>query len=146
MPEPRPWLYLGATTALCEECLALVPAKVVAEGGAVWHLKRCPEHGAQRTQISSDYDYWRLCRDFIKPGDLPARFHTEVDKGCPWDCGLCPDHEQHSCLALVEVTDACSLGCPVCFAGSTPMAAIARWPRSRRCWIRWWPARAGVPT
>ncbi|HLO78785.1 MAG TPA: radical SAM protein [Magnetospirillum sp.] len=120
MPQPRPWLYLGATTALCEECLTLIPAKVVAEDDCVWHLKRCPEHGLQRTLISSDYAYWRLCRDFIKPGDLPAHFHTEVAKGCPWDCGLCPDHEQHSCLALIEVTDSCSLGCPVCFAGSTP--------------------------
>ena len=120
MPEPRPWLYLGTVTALCEECLTLIPAKLVEDGGSVWHLKRCPTHGPQRTRISSDYAYWRDCRDFIKPGDMPAHFHTEIDKGCPYDCGLCPDHEQHSCLSLIEVTDACGLGCPVCFASSTP--------------------------
>ena len=120
MPQPRPWLYLGATQALCEECLTLIPAKVVAEDNCVWHLKRCPEHGSQRTMISSDYAYWREARDFIKPGDMPAFFHTKVDEGCPYDCGLCPDHEQHSCLALIEVTDACGLDCPVCFAQSKP--------------------------
>ncbi|KIL97594.1 Molybdenum cofactor biosynthesis protein MoaA [Paramagnetospirillum magnetotacticum MS-1] len=120
MPTPRPWLYLGTTHALCEDCLALIPAKVVAEDGCVWHLKRCPAHGPQRTMISSDYAYWREARDFIKPGDLPAHFHTQVDKGCPHDCGLCPDHEQHSCLALVEVTDSCGLDCPTCFAQSRP--------------------------
>lgn len=120
MPTPRPWLYLGTTHALCEECLKLIPAKVVAEDDCVWHLKRCPEHGPQRTMISSDYAYWREARDFIKPGDLPAHFHTAVEKSCPHDCGLCPEHEQHSCLSLIEVTESCALDCPTCFAGSEP--------------------------
>ena len=29
---------------------------------------------------------------------------TITGRGCPYDCGLCPDHEQHSCLTLIEVT------------------------------------------
>jgi uncharacterized radical SAM superfamily Fe-S cluster-containing enzyme len=33
---------------------------------------------------------------------------------------LCPDHEQHSCLALVEITDCCNLTCPICYAESSP--------------------------
>jgi uncharacterized radical SAM superfamily Fe-S cluster-containing enzyme len=33
---------------------------------------------------------------------------------------LCPDHEQHSCLALIEINDECNLSCPVCFADSSP--------------------------
>ena len=70
--------------------------------------------------VSSDAEYWRLCRDYIKAGDRPLRFQTKIERGCPWDCGLCPDHEQHSCVAIVEVTDACNLECPVCFAGSSP--------------------------
>ena len=40
--------------------------------------------------------------------------------GCPYDCGLCTDHEQHSCLSIVEVTDRCNLACPTCYAGSGP--------------------------
>jgi uncharacterized radical SAM superfamily Fe-S cluster-containing enzyme len=31
-----------------------------------------------------------------------------------------PHHEQHSCLALIEINDACNLSCPVCFADSSP--------------------------
>jgi 7,8-dihydro-6-hydroxymethylpterin dimethyltransferase len=31
---------------------------------------------------------------------------------------LCPDHEQHSCLTLVELTDRCNLTCPICYAAS----------------------------
>jgi 7,8-dihydro-6-hydroxymethylpterin dimethyltransferase len=51
---------------------------------------------------------------------MPLQFQTRVERGCPWDCGLCPDHEQHSCLALIEVTNQCNLNCPVCFAKSGP--------------------------
>ena len=59
-------------------------------------------------------------RDFLKPGDVPLKFHTRIDQGCPYDCGLCPDHEQHSCLTLVEVTDRCNLTCPICYSESSP--------------------------
>ena len=45
-------------------------------------------------------------------------YNTPVAYRCPYDCGLCSDHEQHSCLALVEICDACNLTCPVCYAGS----------------------------
>ena len=45
---------------------------------------------------------------------------TRTEHGCPWDCGLCADHEQHSCLAIVEINEACNLACPTCFADSGP--------------------------
>lgn len=46
------------------------------------------------------------------------KFNTPIKYGCPYDCGLCPDHEQHSCLTLIEVTDKCNLSCPICYADS----------------------------
>ena len=53
--------------------------------------------------------------------------------GVPYDCGLCPEHEQHSCLSLMEICDACNLTCPICYAGSgvhrtefRPLAQIER--------------------
>ncbi len=118
--KPRPYVFLGQTTSMCETCLALVPAKIIEERGAVYYLKRCPRHGVQKTLVSSEAAYWKRCRDFLKPGDLPLKFHTRIDNGCPYDCGLCPDHEQHSCLALIEVNEHCNLSCPTCFAGSSP--------------------------
>jgi uncharacterized radical SAM superfamily Fe-S cluster-containing enzyme len=33
---------------------------------------------------------------------------------------LCTDHEQHSCLSLIEICDYCNLRCPICYAGSGP--------------------------
>jgi len=57
---------------------------------------------------------------FNKPGSSPLGFSTEVKDGCPYDCGLCPEHKQHTCSALIEVTSRCNLNCPVCFADSQP--------------------------
>ena len=114
----RDYSFYGQTTSLCETCLTLVPAKIVIEGNDVFYLKRCREHGAQKTLIATDAAYFKSCKEFIKPGDLPLKHQSRTHYGCPYDCGLCPDHEQHSCLALIEVNDACNLTCPVCFAES----------------------------
>jgi len=72
----------------------------------------------QKTLIADDLAYWKSQRDWVKPGDRPLALQSRTEHGCPYDCGLCPDHEQHSCLAIIEINDACNLTCPVCFAGS----------------------------
>jgi len=72
----------------------------------------------QKTLVADDLAYWKSQRDWLKPGDRPLAPQSRTAHGCPYDCGLCPDHEQHSCLAIVEINDACNLTCPVCFADS----------------------------
>lgn len=126
MRTQRRYRFFGQTTSLCEQCSTLVPAKIVIEDDAVFFVKRCHSHGVQKTLISSEAAYWEWCRNFIKPGDMPVQFQTQTERGCPWDCGLCPDHEQHSCLALIEVTGRCSLRCPICFTNSGPEGADHR--------------------
>ncbi len=116
----RPYIFWGQTTSLCETCLALVPAKIEIRDGEVWYQKRCRRHGTQHTLVSTDAGYWLRCRDYLKPGDRPLSFQSRTEYGCPYDCGLCPDHEQHSCLALIEINEHCNLTCPVCFANSSP--------------------------
>ena len=125
--KTAPYLFLGQTTSLCETCLGLVPAKIVEQEGGIYYVKRCPEHGVMRTLVSDDPVYWRRTLEYLKPGDRPLQPHTRTERGCPWDCGLCPDHEQHSCLAIVEINEACNLACPVCFANSSPKR---NWHRS----------------
>jgi uncharacterized radical SAM superfamily Fe-S cluster-containing enzyme len=117
--KSAPYLFLRQTTSLCETCLALVPTKVIAEDERVYFLKRCREHGVQKTLVADDLGYWKSQQDWLKPGDRPLSVQTHTDHGCPYDCGLCPDHEQHSCLAILEVNEACNLSCPVCFADSS---------------------------
>jgi 7,8-dihydro-6-hydroxymethylpterin dimethyltransferase len=116
----RSYIFWGQTTSLCETCLRLVPAKIELRDNEVWYQKRCPQHGAQTTLVSTDAAYWKLCKDYIKPGDRPLTLQSRTEYGCPFDCGLCPDHEQHSCLALIEINEHCNLTCPVCFADSSP--------------------------
>jgi uncharacterized radical SAM superfamily Fe-S cluster-containing enzyme len=128
-----PWLFYGQTTSLCETCWELVPAKIIGEEGRVYLQKRCAEHGLMKTLIEEDADYWLSTKQWLKPGDRPLFNATRTERGCPWDCGLCPDHEQHSCIAIVEINDACNLTCPVCFAdsavgkgGHRPLAEVER--------------------
>ena len=92
---------------------------MIAEDDLVFFQKRCREHGVQKTLVCDDLAYWKSQKDWLKPGDRPLAVQTRTDHGCPYDCGLCPDHEQHSCLAIIEVNEACNLTCPVCFAGSS---------------------------
>ena len=120
MRSLKPYVFYGQTTSLCETCLELVPAKILIEDNDVFFLKRCPKHGVQKTIVSTDAAYYRRCREYLKPPDIPLMFQSRTERGCPYDCGLCPDHEQHSCLALIEVNDTCNLACPVCFADSAP--------------------------
>jgi uncharacterized radical SAM superfamily Fe-S cluster-containing enzyme len=112
--------FLGQTISLCATCLAPVPTKILQQDGAVYFQKRCRSHGVQKVLVSSDPDYWRAQTSWIKPSDLPQTYQTRIAEGCPYDCGLCPDHEQHSCLAILEVNETCNLTCPVCFADSSP--------------------------
>jgi len=116
----RPYIYYDFTLSLCSRCLRRVDAKVIFEDEKVFMLKRCPEHGAEKVLIANDIEYYRNTRNYAKRSEMPRRFNTRTHFGCPYDCGLCPDHEQHSCLTIVEVTDRCNLTCPTCYAESSP--------------------------
>ena len=117
----RPYLFYDTTSALCGTCRRVIEAKVLIKGALVFLEKWCPAHGTERVLIADDADYYRSCREvYVKQPEMPQLFNTEMRYGCPLDCGLCPDHMQHSCLTLVEITDNCNLRCPVCFADSGP--------------------------
>jgi uncharacterized radical SAM superfamily Fe-S cluster-containing enzyme len=80
--------------------------------------KRCPDHGPFEALVYSDAELYLAQMRFNKPGTIPLEFQTDVADGCPLDCGLCPEHKQHTCLGIIEVNTACNLDCPICFADS----------------------------
>jgi uncharacterized radical SAM superfamily Fe-S cluster-containing enzyme len=106
---------LSYTESVCPDCLTRLPALRVLRGEDVYLEKHCPRHGSFSTVI------WRGQPDFTswvrpKTPSFPKNPFTEVKQGCPYDCGLCPDHRQQSCCVLLEVTQRCDLHCPICFA------------------------------
>lgn len=117
----RPYLYYDIALSICSQCFRKIEAKIVFQDDCVFLLKRCPDHGTQKVLLADDVDYYRRCREvFIKPPEMPQVYNTPVKWGCPYDCGLCTDHEQHSCLSLIEINDHCNLSCPICYASSGP--------------------------
>lgn len=119
MAKLRDHTFLGTTQSLCPECLALVPAKIITKGQRVYFRKRCPTHGVREDFICSDVALYDQMQ-YSLPGKVPPEFGVEPAKGCPYDCGLCTEHEQHTCIGLVEVTSSCNLHCPMCYASSGP--------------------------
>ncbi len=119
MPE-RPYTYYDFTLSLCPVCLRRIDAKIVFENNHVFMLKTCAEHGFSKVLIATDVEYYKNIRNYNKPSEMPLKFNTATHYGCPYDCGLCADHEQHSCLTVVEITDRCNLTCPTCYAMSSP--------------------------
>lgn len=126
------------TESVCPTCLQRIPARRVVEGEDVYLVKDCPEHGRFQIPIWRGrplFDSWRR----PKIPTRPPVVYREKDRGCPFDCGLCPDHRQRSCTIILEVTHRCNLNCPVCYAdsGENPgpdpsLETIGRWYRSAR--------------
>jgi len=108
---------LGETISVCPDCLKVVPAYKVKYCEQVFMEKACPEHGNFKTLIWNglpEYESWGAFKR-IRPD---IKCITKVEKGCPYDCGLCPEHRQGTCCVLLEVTARCNLRCPVCFASA----------------------------
>lgn len=119
MPE-KDYTYYDFTISLCTKCLKRVDAKIIFENEQVFMVKRCPEHGMEKVLIATDIEYYKNTRNYNKPSEAPLKTNTNTHYGCPYDCGLCQDHEQHSCLTVIEITDRCNLTCPTCYAMSSP--------------------------
>jgi len=106
-----------STDSLCPVCLRRVPARREMDGADGYIVKECPEHGEFRTRFwhgPPGLGGWSRPKT---PGAPPPAL-TETRLGCPFDCGLCPQHGQHTCTALFEITARCNLACPVCFASA----------------------------
>jgi 7,8-dihydro-6-hydroxymethylpterin dimethyltransferase len=109
---------LQTTQSICPRCRRLLPAELLDRDGTVVLSRRCPEHGPFEATVYGDAERWRAIQRHNKPGEEPLERQTEIARGCPQDCGICPGHLQHTCLGIIEVNTACNLDCPICFADS----------------------------
>ena len=113
------WRVFAGTESVCPVCLRVIAAeKAVGEDGYVYMRKRCPEHGEFTCLIwegpLEDYLAW----DSAPGGGNAPPVTSPAAAGCPYDCGLCERHESAGCCVLLELTERCNLGCPVCFASA----------------------------
>jgi len=113
--DGHPSSILAETRSVCPICLRSLTAVRSREDDAVFLIKTCPEHGQFRTRI------WRGALPMTawqrpKKPSVPLAPVPVSGKGCPFDCGLCVEHKQHTCTALLEITARCNLRCKVCFA------------------------------
>jgi len=122
-----PYLFLDTSRSLCPTCRQVVDAEVVARDNRVILRKRCPEHGWTEALLSSDLTWYLHAQQYNRPGLIPPHRAMAVQHGCPHDCGLCTEHQQHTCLAILEINSACNLRCPVCFmsAGDVPAVSLS---------------------
>jgi hypothetical protein len=101
-------------------CLELIPATIRKDVIGVVMDKTCSRHGRVIASISSDLATYAKIRQTSRKVTPRSANATDSVKGCPYDCGLCPAHDQHTCLAILEVTSRCNLMCPICLASSEP--------------------------
>jgi uncharacterized radical SAM superfamily Fe-S cluster-containing enzyme len=109
---------LKETESLCPVCLKSTPAEIVAENSSVYLEKSCPQHGDYKVIIwrntAEHYLKWaEFGGDRIPEG--PRKRLTGHNGGCPYDCGICPEHEQDTSSAAIMTTNRCNLHCPICF-------------------------------
>jgi 7,8-dihydro-6-hydroxymethylpterin dimethyltransferase len=114
----RDYVFYELTRSICPECRTVIDAHIVLRDNKVFMRKRCPEHGQFEALVYGDAKAYTSAAKFNKPGTVPLEFSTAIRHGCPHDCGLCPDHQQHTCLGIIEVNSACNMECPLCFANA----------------------------
>ena len=118
--DVRPLPYV--TQSICPECFLendevhVIDATLYEEDGKVMYKKTCDKHGEFLDVYWGDADMFMKAQGWWYKTVGLDNPRTETVKGCPEDCGQCPEHKSHTALALLDVTNRCNLRCPICFA------------------------------
>ena len=94
------------TEGLCPACLKTVSASLFEESGRIWMSRTCESHGESRSLIASDAREYLRLREYVSPRNGLACCGGETD------CASGPP----TCVLLLEITLACNLRCPTCYA------------------------------
>lgn len=108
---------LSTTESVCPVCLRIIAARRIVRENNLYLEKSCPDHGMFETIIRRG-DLNTIAEVCERIPAFPKNPNTNIDQGCPKDCGLCPQHRQQPCCVLLEVTLRCDLSCPVCYASA----------------------------
>jgi len=109
---------LKMTSSICPDCHKVLPARLFEQDGRVMIGKTCSDHGYFEDVYWSDREEWERARKYAIVGDGLENPRTSTSKGCPYDCGICPNHKSQTILSIIDVTNRCNLKCPICFANA----------------------------
>lgn len=111
---------LRKTRSICPECFKVLDAEVFVDTDGFVKIRRtCENHGYfAETYTFSDPELYAWAETYSHEGKRIENPRTQVASGCPFDCGLCPNHKSHTVLAIIDVTNRCNLRCPICFANA----------------------------
>ncbi|MBV8581715.1 MAG: radical SAM protein [Candidatus Eremiobacteraeota bacterium] len=131
------YTLLKSVRAVCPRCFAddpdfdpewptdVLDGHLVERDGAVYLRRWCRRgHGEVWSLYEEDAAIWR----YLQQWRVPTRVinpDTETLYPLPlgYEYGLGPNHQQHSCIFLLDVTAQCNLTCPACFTASSPAAS-----------------------
>jgi len=115
---------LSVTQSVCPYCYRILNSVLVERDGRVYIRRVCPEHGEVEELYYGDSAMYKRMSKWIEEGRGPRAIYTQYEKLCPFSCGLCPLHKQHSCLVNLVVTNRCDLSCWYCFFYSEAMGYV----------------------
>src|SRR6266851_7541690 len=98
------YVFYELTRSICPICRTPIDAQIVLRHEKVFMRKRCPEHGRFETLVYADAQAYTSQAKFNRPDTIPLAYTSQIEDGSPHDCGLCPDHQQHACLASSRST------------------------------------------
>jgi len=108
--------------SLCPGCMEekdwnsfLIDSVVFLKNSKVWIKKKCPKHGVFKEVYWADWELYKKAERFQDPGIQLETPHTQKASHCPRNCGLCSEHESHTQLGNIVVTNRCDLSCWYCF-------------------------------
>ena len=109
--------HIRVVSTLCPVCMRLLPGRVFERDGKVYIRKVCPEHGEFEELYYGDAKLYHRMMRYEETGKGAGKAKAYVGLGgpCPYSCGLCAMHENHTALANLVVTNRCDLACFYCF-------------------------------
>ncbi|WP_456471558.1 tetraether lipid synthase Tes [Methanocaldococcus sp.] len=111
------------TISICPICHKRIPAEIYEEDNKVYIKKVCEEHGEFKDLYWGDSKYYKRALKYWFDGKIKV-YNTKSKNGCPFDCGLCPNHKTTTILANIDVTNRCNLNCPICFANANKTGKV----------------------
>lgn len=116
----KDYTYFTTVRGMCRQCREIVPARVFFRDGRVWQESLCPKCPGRPALVAGDQEWYLANVLRAMPDRAPLPGARPPRRGCPHDCGPCAWHASPCQLPVISITNACNLGCPICFTYNRP--------------------------